>query len=132
MNTIETLQPTAPLLSPGGTAPSQATGAGSPVGVAKKAARDFESILLNKVMEEMQNTVPDSGLLDGAMTKQVQGMFWFYLSQDVASKGGAGMWKQLYQQMASQDHLPSLDSLQGGTLPSENLAPTLQAEVSHD
>ena len=64
-----------------------------------KAAKDFESILLHKVFEEMQHTVPKSGLLDDSATEQVQGIFWMNLAQDVAAKGGVGLWKQVYRQM---------------------------------
>jgi Rod binding domain-containing protein len=63
------------------------------------AARDFESVLLHKVFEEMQRTVPESGLLETGTTEQVQSLFWFYLAQDVAAKGGIGLWKELARQM---------------------------------
>ena len=65
----------------------------------KKIARDFEGVLLNKVMEEMRNSVPESGLLEDESSKQTQSLFWMYLSQDVANKGGLGLWKQIYEQM---------------------------------
>jgi Rod binding domain-containing protein len=65
----------------------------------KKIAKDFEGVLLNKVMEEMQNSVPDSGLLEDETSKQTQGLFQMYMAQDIASKGGFGLWKQIYAQM---------------------------------
>ena len=74
---------------------------------AMKAAKDFEGVLLNQVMDQMQATVPDGGLLEDSASKQVQGMFWHFLSQDVADKGGAGMWKDIYRQMAQHDNLPT-------------------------
>lgn len=64
-----------------------------------KIAKDFEGVLINKVMDEMQDSVPDSGLLEDETSKQTQGLFWMYLSQDVAAKGGFGLWKQIYSQM---------------------------------
>jgi Rod binding domain-containing protein len=67
---------------------------------AEKAAHDFESILLQKVFEEMQKTVPESGLLDSETTEQFQGIFWMYLAQDVAAKGGIGLWKELAREIA--------------------------------
>jgi peptidoglycan hydrolase FlgJ len=65
----------------------------------KKVAKDFEGVLINKVMDEMQNTIPDSGLLEDETSKQTQSMFYMFLSQDVAAKGGFGFWKQIYEQM---------------------------------
>lgn len=67
---------------------------------AEKAAKDFESVLLHKLMTEMQQTIPQSGLLDTEITRQVQGIFWLYLAQDLAQKGGLGIWKEVYRQMA--------------------------------
>jgi Rod binding domain-containing protein len=65
----------------------------------KKIAKDFEGVLLNKVMDEMKESIPDSGLLEDETSKQTQGLFWMYLAQDVAAKGGFGLWKQIYAQM---------------------------------
>ena len=70
---------------------------------AGKVARDFESILLYRLLEEMKKTIPRSGLLDSGMTRQVEGTFWFYLAQEVAERGGIGLWKDLYRQIASPD-----------------------------
>ena len=69
---------------------------------AEKAAKDFESVLLHKLMESMQRTIPDSGLLDSGITKQIQGIFWFYLAQEMADAGGVGLWRDIYQQMTDQ------------------------------
>lgn len=67
-----------------------------------QAAKDFESVLLGKLMEEMQKTVQKSGLLDDEGADQIQSIFWMQLSQDLANKGGIGLWKQIYQQMNAQ------------------------------
>jgi Rod binding domain-containing protein len=65
----------------------------------KKIAKDFEGVLLNKVMDEMQNSVPESGLFEDETSKQTQSLFSMYMAQDVAAKGGMGFWKQIYAQM---------------------------------
>ena len=67
----------------------------------EKAAKDFESVLIHKLMEEMSRTVGESGLLGDGITKQVQGMFWMYLSQEVAQQGGLGLWKNIQTDMKS-------------------------------
>ena len=61
----------------------------------EKAAKDFESVLLYKLMEEMARTVPESGLLKSGVSKQIQGIFWFYLAQEVADGGGLGLWRDI-------------------------------------
>jgi Rod binding domain-containing protein len=64
----------------------------------EQAAKDFEAVLLHKMLQSMANTVPDSPLLDEGAGKQVQDMFWYHLSQDLANKGGLGLWKQIASQ----------------------------------
>ena len=65
----------------------------------QEAAKSFESVFLHKLMEEMSRTIPDSGFLTSGISKQVQGIFWLYLSQDVAAKGGIWLWKNIQQSM---------------------------------
>lgn len=60
-----------------------------------KAARDFEAVLLHRMMEAMRRTVPDGGMLSSPATRQMEGLFWFYLAQEVADRGGVGLWKDL-------------------------------------
>ncbi|MHC4561713.1 MAG: hypothetical protein ACYS8X_02960 [Planctomycetota bacterium] len=71
-------------------------------------ARDFEGVLLHKLMDSMGETVGE-GLFDDSTTKQVQGMFWQFLSQDVGDKGGAGLWKEIYQELRHMAKLRGLD-----------------------
>lgn len=70
-----------------------------PAGSAEKAAKDFESVLLHKLLEEMKRTIPQSELLGDGISGQVRDLFWLYLAQDLADKGGLGVWKQLHRQM---------------------------------
>ena len=65
----------------------------------EKTAKDFESVLLQKIMEEMRQTVPDSGLLECDSNDQIQGIFWMGMSQELGKQGGLGLWKQLARQM---------------------------------
>jgi Rod binding domain-containing protein len=61
----------------------------------EQAAKDFESVLLHKLLQEMANTVDESPLLDEGAGQSVKDMFWYYLAQDLADKGGLGLWKQI-------------------------------------
>jgi len=65
-----------------------------------QAAKDFESVLLHQLLEQMAQTVPDAGLLSSAMSRQVQSMFWSHLAGEIANQGGMGLWKGLYEQWA--------------------------------
>ena len=67
-----------------------------------QATKDFESLLVHELLKEMKQTIPASGEEDSG-NEQVQGMFWSFLSQEVANQGGLGVWKSLYRQM--QGHL---------------------------
>lgn len=62
-------------------------------------AKDFESVFINKLLDEMKKTVGDWGLEKDSVTEQVNGMFWLYLSQDMAKNGGFGMWKDIKQSL---------------------------------
>jgi len=61
----------------------------------EQAAKDFESVLLNKLLDEMKNTIGDWGFDEDGVSKQVQGIFWLYLAQDIANQGGLGLWKDI-------------------------------------
>jgi Rod binding domain-containing protein len=61
----------------------------------EQMAKDFESVLLTKVLEEMQNTVSQFSTEEEPGSEQVKGMFTLFLARDVADKGGLGLWKDL-------------------------------------
>ena len=63
----------------------------------KQLAKDFESVLLTKLVDEMKNTTNQWGFEEDAASEQVQGLFWMYLARDAADKGGIGLWKDLYR-----------------------------------
>lgn len=69
----------------------------------KQLAKDFESVLLTKLFEEVKNSIEDSGFDDDVAADQVHSMFWSYLAQDVANKGGFGLWQDLYQQFQAME-----------------------------
>ena len=57
----------------------------------RKAAKDFESVLLHQLLEEMRKSIPESGLLEDEGNEQIQGMFWSYLAQGLSSAGGCNI-----------------------------------------
>lgn len=70
----------------------------------KQIARDFESVLLAKLFDQVQESVGGWGLEEeDTASQQVQGLFWLHLAQDVADKGGLGLWKDIYQYLQQMD-----------------------------
>jgi Rod binding domain-containing protein len=61
----------------------------------EKIAKDFESVLLTRLLDEMKNTVGNGLGEEEAGTEQVKGIFWLYLARDMSDKGGLGLWKDL-------------------------------------
>jgi Rod binding domain-containing protein len=68
-------------------------------GQAVQVAKDFESILVTRLLNEMRSSVPEDGLFGDGVSKQVEDMFWYYLGQEIGSKGGLGIWQEIYRQM---------------------------------
>ena len=67
----------------------------------KQVAKDFESVLLDKLLEGMKNSITDWGLEKDAASKQTEGIFWLYLGRDIANNGGLGLWKEIYQYLSN-------------------------------
>jgi Rod binding domain-containing protein len=70
----------------------------------QQIARDFESVLITRLFEQVQQSTASWGLEeeDGA-SQQVQGLFWLFLARDVADKGGFGLWKDIYRQLQQME-----------------------------
>lgn len=82
----------------------------------KKIAKDFESVLINKMLDEMKNTIGSWGNEKDGPSNQVQGIFWMYLARDLGGNGGLGLWKDIYQFMNKADGSnPAGKSLDGQT-----------------
>jgi Rod binding domain-containing protein len=70
----------------------------------KQAAKDFESVLLNKLLDEMKDSIVDWGSEKDGASEQIQGIFWLYLARDIANNGGLGLWKDIYQFLINGEH----------------------------
>jgi Rod binding domain-containing protein len=63
----------------------------------QQAAKDFESVLLTKLLNEMKNTIGNWSDETDAASEQIHGIFWMFLGQELANNGGMGLWKDIYQ-----------------------------------
>jgi Rod binding domain-containing protein len=78
----------------------------------EQIAKDFESVLLYKILDEMKNTIGDWGFDENGASKQVHGIFWLCLARDIANNGGVGLWKDIHQFITNADQ----SSTEGKTL----------------
>ena len=69
----------------------------------KQIAKDFESVLLNRMLDQMKNTIGNWGFEKDGPSNQVQGIFWMYLARDMANNGGMGLWKDIHQFLTNAD-----------------------------
>ncbi len=69
----------------------------------EQIAKDFESILLGKLMDEMKSSIGNWGFEKSPAAEQIQGIFWLYLSRHLADNGGLGMWKDIYKTLNNPD-----------------------------
>jgi len=75
-----------------------------------QAAKDFESVFIAKLLDQMKDTIGDWGFESDAVSQQVQGIFWLYLARDVANKGGFGLWKDIYASLTASDSTSATQS----------------------
>jgi len=69
----------------------------------KQVAKDFESVLISKLLDEMKNTIGQWGFEKDSSAEQIQGIFSLCLSQHIANNGGFGLWKDIYKFLTSLD-----------------------------
>jgi len=78
----------------------------------EQIAKDFESVLLGKLLDEMKNSIGDWGFEESAASEQVQGIFWLYLARHLANNGGLGMWKDIYQSLTNPEQTNKDDGVE--------------------
>ena len=71
----------------------------------KQIAKDFESVLLNKLFDQMSKSVGNWGLGKDGDSEQIQGIFWLYLARDIANNGGMGLWKDIYNSLTDPNRI---------------------------
>ena len=69
----------------------------------EQVAKDFESVFISKIVDQMSKTIGEWGFEKDAASKQTQGIFWLYLARDMANNGGFGLWKDIKELLDSSD-----------------------------
>lgn len=65
------------------------------------ACREFEAYFLNTMLKQMRATVPDGGLTEKSMARDIfESMYDEQLSIEMAKGQGIGLAKDLYRQLA--------------------------------
>jgi Rod binding domain-containing protein len=63
----------------------------------EQLAKDFESVLIEKLLDQMKDTIGEWGFEQDGPSKQVRGLFWLYMAREMANQGGFGLWRDLHQ-----------------------------------
>jgi Rod binding domain-containing protein len=74
-----------------------------------RLAKDFESILMTQMLDEMKNTIGEWDDQEDAASQQMQGIFWLHLAQHVGGNGGIGLWKEILKNMNQNDPFDMMD-----------------------
>jgi len=77
----------------------------------QQLAKDFESVLLTRLFSEVKESIGSCGFDEDPASDQIHGMFWSYLAQDIAGKGGFGLWQDLYQHFKDLEGAPEAGEL---------------------
>ncbi|WP_302413533.1 rod-binding protein [uncultured Desulfovibrio sp.] len=68
----------------------------------REACQGFESIFIQKMWQEMRNTLPKSNLLQGREEQFWQGMYDQELAKKMAGAGGVGLADMMYAQLSQR------------------------------
>jgi Rod binding domain-containing protein len=71
----------------------------------ERLAKEFESLIVGRLLDEMNNTVNCLGLDEDGASKQVKGIFNFCLSQHIGANGGFGLWKEIYESLKQMNQI---------------------------
>ena len=74
----------------------------------KTVAKGFESIFINQILKQMQETIKNASFdPDDSSNEQVHGLYCTFLADSVSQSGGFGLWEKIYEQMADAAGLNS-------------------------
>ena len=74
-----------------------------------KFAKDFESIFIGKLLDEMKKTVVNWDDEKDGVSEQMDGIFWMHLADELGGKGGLGLWKDIYESLKTTENGATLD-----------------------
>ena len=63
----------------------------------EELAKGFESLLIGKLLDEVQKTMGKFSIAEDGASKQINGIFWQFLGQEMSENGGFGLWKDIYK-----------------------------------
>ncbi len=69
----------------------------------EELAKKFESIFVNKLLDQMQESVDAFNEDKDAASKQVHGLFNMLMAKHVSKNGGMGLWEDIYEFVTSMD-----------------------------
>lgn len=79
----------------------KAAGTGKPDEL-QKVCRDFESIFIQQMMQQMRQTVPQNGLFSGGRAEQIYtSMLDGEMSKNFAQERGMGLSEVMYRQLST-------------------------------
>lgn len=85
----------------------RATAAERPDAAVDPVARQFESIFVRLMLQEMRKTVPDGGLLDNQTTQLYQDMLDGQLATTLSGQGGIGLASVIARQLRGPEAAPA-------------------------
>ena len=89
----------------------------------RKAVEGFESIFIQKMWQQMRNTVPKEGMFKSREEKMWQGMYDQELSVKMSQSGGIGLSDMLYKQLSEKlGEASRSTNTKASTLPVRELA----------
>lgn len=70
-------------------------------------AKEFESLIVNRLLDEMNASVGSLGLEEDGAAKQIKGIFNFFMAQHIGANGGFGLWKDIYNSLNQMNQNPA-------------------------
>lgn len=77
----------------------------------EKAARDFESIFINKLFESMRQGIPKSDLLDSHSMDMFQSMMDQEMAKELSKRKGLGMGEMVYNDLSRMNKILKGESI---------------------
>ena len=75
-----------------------------------QVAKDFESVLINNLLDQMKETVGSWGFEKDGASNQMDGLFWLHLSKEISNQGGFGLWKDIYKSMTGNKQVQQIEN----------------------